>query len=291
MLIIGSHVSMSAPDYIAGCVKEALSYEANTFMFYTGAPQNTKRQPISKLKVNEAKKLMIENSIDLNNIVVHAPYIINLANTIKPEIFDLAKSFLKEEINRVAQIGAQYLILHPGSHVNAGSKEGLEQIVLGLNEVLEEDSSVFICLETMAGKGSELGRTFNELKYIIDNVKHNHLLKVCLDTCHIHDAGYDLNDLDNLLKEFDEIIGLDLLKVIHLNDSKNVKGASKDRHANLGYGEIGFQTLCDVVHHPLLKDTIKILETPWYEGKAYYKKEIEMLRSKNYEEGFLANEI
>lgn len=292
MLYIGSHVGLSAPDYLLGSVKEALSYDANTFMFYTGAPQNTRRKEISELKVDEAKALMKETNIDVSKIVVHAPYIINLANTTKPETFELATSFLKKEIDRVSEIGASYLVLHPGSHVNAGVDKGLEQIVKGLNMVLEKDSNVFICLETMSGKGSELGKNFEEIKYIIDNVTHNHLLKVCLDTCHIHDAGYDIiNNLDGVLNEFDEVIGLDRLAVIHINDSKNEQGASKDRHENLGYGYIGFEALNKIVNHPQLDNVIKILETPWYENKPYYKKEIEMLRNQSFENGYRENEI
>lgn len=291
MLYIGSHVSMSAPDYLVQSVRDAISYGANTFMFYTGAPQNTKRTAISQLKIDEAKKLMEANGIDINNLVVHAPYIINLANTTNESTFELAVSFLKEEIKRVEVIGAQYLVLHPGSHVKAGVEVGLQQIVKGLNEVLEADSSVYICLESMSGKGSELGRNFNELKYIIDNVKNNHLLKICLDTCHLHDAGYDLSDFDHVLNEFDGIIGLDYLKVFHINDSKNEKGAHKDRHANLGYGYIGFDTLNKIVNHPKLDNVIKILETPWHENKPYYKKEIAMLKNQQYEEGFLNHEV
>ncbi|MDL2211574.1 deoxyribonuclease IV [Erysipelotrichaceae bacterium OttesenSCG-928-M19] len=292
MLIIGSHVSMSAPGYLKSAVEEALAYNANTFMFYTGAPQNTKRKEIAELNVEQAKKMMIDNDIDIKNIVVHAPYIINLANTTKEETFSLAVSFLKQEIKRVEEIGAQYLVLHPGSHVNAGEQIGLEQIVKGLNEVLEQDSSVFICLESMSGKGSELGKKFEELKYIIDNVKHKHLLKVCLDTCHLHDAGYDLvNDFENVLNEFDNIIGLEYLKVFHINDSKNPCGASKDRHENIGYGYIGFETLNRIVNHPKLVNVIKILETPWHEGKPYYKKEIDMFRKQLFEEGYRNNEL
>ncbi|MEG0283853.1 MAG: deoxyribonuclease IV [Erysipelotrichales bacterium] len=292
MLYIGSHVSMGAPNYLVQSVEDALSYGANTFMFYTGAPQNTRRTDTSKLKIEEAKELMKENGMDMKNIVVHAPYIINLANTIKPETFELAVSFLKQEIKRVEDIGTQYLVLHPGAHVKAGEEAGLDQIVKGLNEVLEKDSSVYICLETMAGKGTELGCNFEQIKYIIDNVEHNHLLMVCLDTCHIHDAGYDIiNNPQAVLDEFDKVIGLDKLKVIHVNDSKNIQGARKDRHENLGYGEIGFDSLNFFVNHPDLDNVIKVLETPWYNEKPQYKKEIEMLRTQDYIEGFLDNEI
>lgn len=285
-MYIGSHVSMSGPDYLLGAVKEAISYDANTFMFYTGAPQNTRRKPINEMKVEEAKELMSQHGMVLDNLVVHAPYIINLANTIKPETYELAVSFLKQEIARVEEIGAQYLVLHPGSHVQAGSEAGLNQIVKGLDEVLQEDSSVYICLETMSGKGSEIGRNFEEINYIIEHVKHNYLLKVCLDTCHIHDAGYDLSNFDAVLEEFDKIIGLDRLAVIHVNDSKNVLGASKDRHENIGYGEIGFDILANIVNHPKLGEVIKILETPWYEDNPHYKKEIQMLRNNKFEPGY-----
>lgn len=284
-MIIGSHVSMSGKDMLLGSVKEALSYGANTFMFYTGAPQNTARKPISELKVEEAKELMKENGIRLEDIVVHAPYIINLGNTIKKETYDLAVRFLKEEIKRCDAIGATRLVLHPGAHVKAGDEAGLNQIVKGLNEVLSDDQHVKIALETMAGKGSELGRTFEQIQYIIEHVEKNHLLGVCLDTCHIHDGGYDLSEFDNVLDEFDRIIGLDRLLVIHVNDSKNIRGAHKDRHENIGYGYIGFDNLCKIVHHPKLKDVPKILETPYIDKVAPYKEEIEMLRNQTFNSG------
>ncbi len=284
-MIIGSHVSMKGKDMLLGSVKEALSYGANTFMFYTGAPQNTARKPISELRVDEAKTLMKENNIDINNVVVHAPYIINLANTVKAETYELAVRFLKQEIERCEQIGAKRLVLHPGSHVKAGEEVGLNQIVKGLNEVLKNGQKVHIALETMAGKGSELGKTFEEIRYIIDHVEKNELLGVCLDTCHIHDGGYDLNDFDKVLDNFDKIIGLDRLLVIHVNDSKNVKGAHKDRHENIGYGHIGFDVLNYIVHHEKLKNVPKILETPYIDGEAPYQKEIEMLKNQTFNNG------
>lgn len=285
MLKIGSHVSMNGKEMMLGSVKEALSYGATTFMFYTGAPQNTARKPISQLRVEEAKELMEENNMNIDDIVVHAPYIINLANTIKPETFDLAVSFLKQEIERCEAIGASRLVLHPGSHVKAGDEAGLEQIVKGLNMVLKPDQKVRIALETMAGKGSELGRTFDQIQYMIENVEYNELLGVCLDTCHLNDAGYDLSQFDELLEEFDEKIGLDRLLVVHVNDSKNERGAHKDRHENIGYGHIGFEILNKVVHHPKLKDVPKILETPYIDGKAPYKEEIEMFKNQTFNSG------
>ena len=276
-MIIGSHVSMSGKEMLLGSVKEALSYGANTFMFYTGAPQNTARKPIDQLRIEEAKELMKENGIEIDNVVVHAPYIINLANTTKPETFELAVSFLKQEIERCKAIGATRLVLHPGAHVGAGSQIGLERIVEGLNEATKDCGNVKIALETMAGKGSECGRTFDELQYIIENVDNNECLGVCMDTCHLHDAGFDLTKFDDILTEFDQKIGLERLLVVHVNDSKNECGASKDRHEN-----IGFDTLNMIVHHDKLKSVPKILETPYIEKIAPYKEEIEMFRTQTF---------
>ncbi|MBS5115238.1 MAG: deoxyribonuclease IV [Erysipelotrichaceae bacterium] len=285
MLKIGSHVGMSGKEMMLGSVKEALSYNANTFMFYTGAPQNTRRKKVEELNVEAAKQLMLENNIDINDVVVHAPYIINLGNTIKPETFELAVDFLKQEIERVEYIGVKILVLHPGSHVKAGEQLGLNQIVEGLNAVLTPEMNVRIALETMAGKGSELGRNFEELRYIFDHVTYPEKLGVCLDTCHLHDSGYDLTHFDELLEEFDKVIGIDKILVMHINDSKNERGAKKDRHENLGYGYIGFETLCNIVHHPKLENIPKILETPYVDKMPPYQKEIEMLRNKKFEEG------
>lgn len=282
MLKIGSHVAMSGKDMLVGSVKQALSYNATTFMFYTGAPQNTARKPVSQLRVEEAVELMKQHNINIDDVVVHAPYIINLANVVKPETFELAVSFLKQEVERCEAMGMTRLVLHPGSHVKAGEEAGLNQIVKGLNLALRKDQKVKIALETMAGKGSELGKTFDEIKYIIENVENNHLLGVCLDTCHLHDAGYDLTKFDEILEEFDQKIGLDRLMVVHVNDSKNVQGAHKDRHENIGYGHIGFETLNYIVHHPKLVNIPKILETPYIGDHAPYKEEIEMLKNETF---------
>ncbi|MCD7839546.1 MAG: deoxyribonuclease IV [Erysipelotrichaceae bacterium] len=281
-MIIGSHVSMKGKDMLYGAVKEALSYKANTFMFYTGAPQNTFRKSINQLKIEEAQALMKKNNIDIDNVVVHAPYIINLANTIKSETFDLAVRFLKEEINRCEAIGISRMVLHPGSHVKAGEQVGLDKIVEGLNMVLEPNQHVHIAIETMAGKGSELGYRFDQLKYIMKHTKYNELLGVTMDTCHMHDAGYDLTKFDDILAEFDEKIGIDKILVVHVNDSKNPMGSHKDRHENIGYGYIGFETLNAIVHHPLLKDVPKILETPYIDEHAPYKDEIDMFRKQKF---------
>lgn len=284
---IGSHVSMSAPDYLLGAVKEALSYEANALMIYTGPPQNTRRKEIKDMLVEDAHALMKEHDISLDSIIVHAPYIINLANCAKKETFELAVEFLTKEIERVKGIGASILVLHPGSHVGAGEAAGLEKIVSGLDEAMKNIGNVQIAIETMSGKGSEVGYQFEHIRYIIDHVKHSDQIKVCLDTCHIHDAGYDLKEFDTVLEKFDEIIGLDRLVCVHVNDSKNVQGAKKDRHANLGFGEIGFDALCHVVHHPKLASVVKILETPYVEEHPPYRHEIAMLKAKRFDETIL----
>ncbi len=284
---IGSHVSMSAPDFVLGSVKEALSYGANAFMLYSGAPQNTRRQPLEKMKIEEAKQLMADNAIAPDHMIVHAPYIINLANTLKPETYEIAVSFLKEEIKRTQALGAKYIVLHPGSHVKAGEDVGLASIVKGLDEAMQDIQDVCIALETMAGKGSELGYTFEQIKYIMDHVQKSDHIKVCLDTCHINDAGYDIADFDAVLDHFDRVIGLEHLVCVHLNDSKNEKGARKDRHANIGFGEIGFATLANIANHPKLKDVVKILETPYVEGNPPYRYEIEMLKKQEFDESIM----
>ena len=288
---IGSHVGMSGKEMLLGSAKEAVSYGANTFMFYTGAPQNTRRKDISELNINPAWDYMKTNGIE--EIIVHAPYIINLGNAAKAETFELAVNFLKLEIERTEACRSKTLILHPGSHVGEGVDIGINQIIKGLNEVLTKDTNVNIALETMSGKGSELGRSFEELARIYDGVKYNDKLRVCFDTCHTHDSGYDIiHDFDGVIEKFDKILGKDQIALFHINDSKNVCGASKDRHANLGFGEIGFDALSYIVHHPDFTDVPKILETPWISSptkdkKSYapYKFEIEMLKKKAFDAG------
>ena len=285
-LMIGSHVSFKKEDGLLGSVKEALSYKANTFMFYTGAPQNAKRLPINMELVDEAKKMMIDNGIDINNVIVHAPYIINLANG-----DDFAVSFLRQEVERCIKIGINKLVLHPGSYVSLSKEEGLNNIVLGLNKILNKDMNIKILLETMAGKGTEIGCSFEDLKYIIDNVKYNEKLGVCLDTCHINDAGYDISSFDNVMMEFDNIIGIERLLCLHINDSKNIRGSKKDRHENFGFGTLGFDNLLKIVYYPNLESVPKILETPYVskdddsKERLYppYKEEIEMIRNKKFD--------
>ncbi|MEG1475111.1 MAG: deoxyribonuclease IV, partial [Longicatena sp.] len=271
---IGSHVSMSAPDFILGSVREAISYGANAFMLYTGAPQNTRRRDMEELKIKEALVLMDQEGIEQSSLMVHAPYIINLGNCQKAETFDLGVEFLRKEIARVQAIGSTTLILHPGSHVQAGLDKGLDKIVEGLDLAMNNIGNVNIAIETMSGKGSEIGFQFEHIQYIVDHVANPTHIKVCMDTCHLHDAGYELGDFDKILDEFDSLIGLERLVCIHINDSKNSKGAKKDRHANIGFGEIGFDKLNAIVHNPRLEEVVKILETPYVEDCPPYQYEI-----------------
>ncbi|RHW41038.1 deoxyribonuclease IV [Neobacillus notoginsengisoli] len=286
MLKIGSHVSMSGKDMLLAASREAVSYGSNTFMIYTGAPQNTRRKKIEELNIEAGRRHMEEHGI--GDIVVHAPYIINIGNTTNPATFELGVTFLRSEMERTEALGAKQIVLHPGAHVGAGTEAGIRRIVEGLNEVLTGDAKVQVALETMAGKGSECGKSFEELAMIIDGVHYNDQLSVCFDTCHTHDAGYDIvNDFDGVLNEFDKIVGIERLKVLHINDSKNAVGMRKDRHENIGYGHIGFDALSYIVHHPQLIDVPKILETPYIgEDKKNkvppYKHEIEMLRNKEF---------
>ena len=260
---IGSHVGMSGKDMLLGSAKEAVSYGADTFMFYTGAPQNTRRKEISELNTEPAWDYMKEHGIE--EIIVHAPYIINLANTVKPETYELAERFLALELERTAACRSQVLILHPGSHVGAGVDAGIAR------------------------------RSFEELARIYDGVTCSDKLRVCFDTCHTSDSGYDIiHDFDGVIEKFDRLIGKDQIAVFHINDSKNPAGASKDRHANIGFGQIGFEALNYIVHHPDFQDVPKILETPYVPSPtqakksfAPYKYEIEMLRQKTFDPDLL----
>ena len=284
-LYLGCHVSMSGPDYYLGSVKEALSYEANTFMFYTGAPQNTIRLPLERLKIAEGRALIKESGLDENKIVVHAPYIINIANQLNVDNYEMGKRHLLNEIQRTYAFGPKILVLHPGSHVSTGEENGIDSIVKALNEVLDQDNTdVKIALETMAGKGSEMGTSFEQFKEIISKLNKPERVGICLDTCHINDNDFDVSDIDSILDSFDKILGLDKLLVVHVNDTKNPRGAHKDRHENIGYGYLGFETLNKVVHHQRLQGIPMILETPYYEGNPPYKKEIEMFRKQSFED-------
>ena len=262
MLKLGSHVGMKGKEMFLGSAKEAFSYGANTFMVFTGAPQNTKRKPTGELNIDAALAYMEEHRI--TEPVIHAPYIINLGNSINAETFRLAVDFLSMDVERTAAMGSHTLVLHPGAHVGAGCEAGIRKIAEGLNEILSKDTPCHIALETMAGKGSEIGRSFEELAAIFDQVSHNEKLRICLDTCHMHDAGYDIiHGFDGVLAKLDRLIGIDKVAVLHINDSKNPCGAGKARHANIGDGHIGFEALHRIVHHPAFEDIPKILETPY----------------------------
>lgn len=284
MLIIGSHVSFNSKEQLLGSVREAISYGSNTFMFYTGAPQNTFRSKISFEKTSEAVKLMVDNNIEVKNIVAHSPYIINLANDKDEEKYNFSINFLIEEVKRCSEMKIEYLVLHPGSHVGLGIDKGINNIIKALNIVNKQNDSVVILLETMAGKGTEIGSNFFELKKIIDGVEDKNKIGICLDTCHLNDSGYDIENFDSLLDEFNQIIGIDYIRCVHINDSKNISGSKKDRHENFGYGTIGFDTLINIVYNKRLENIPKILETPWIGEKAPYKEEIEMIKNKKFNE-------
>lgn len=288
-LKIGSHVGMSGKEMFLGSVKEAISYGGNTFMIYTGAPQNTRRKKIEELNIEAGWELMRTHGIE--EFIVHAPYIINLANTVKPEVYELAVDFLQLEIERTQALGSKVLVLHPGAHVGAGAEAGMEQIAKGLNEVLTADTKVMVALETMAGKGSEIGRNFEELARIYDKVVYNDKLRVCFDTCHVSDSGYDIvNDYETVMDQFDRIIGKKQIAAFHINDSKNPCGAGKDRHENAGFGHIGFEALSRVIYDEDFVAIPKILESPYVPGneekvKTYppYKYEIEMYKNRVFD--------
>lgn len=286
MLIIGSHVGFRKDDQLLGSLKEALSYGANTFMFYTGAPQNTKRYPIEDGLTLEAMQLMRNEGLDYSKVVVHAPYIVNLANDSDPDKYKFSVDFLQEEIERCKMLGITKLVLHPGSHVGLGIDRAIANISNAINMI--NNDSVTILLETMAGKGTEVGSKLEELKQIIDLVNDKEHIGVCLDTCHLSDAGYDISNFNKFLDEFDKVIGLNKIGCVHVNDSKNERGAHKDRHENFGFGCIGFDTLLKIVYNDRLEDVPKILETP-YVDRDYppYKYEIEMIKKKVFDDKLL----
>ena len=283
MLLIGSHVGFKKDTQILGSLEEALSYGSTTFMFYTGAPQNTKRCEISDELTLLALNKMKDTDIDYSKVIVHAPYIINLANNKDPDKFMFSVRFLQEEVERCSKLGIKNMVLHPGSHVGLGIDEGISNIVTGLNMILD-NSDVTILLETMAGKGTEIGSNFNEIKKIINGVHNKERIGVCMDTCHMNDAGYDLTDFDKLLNYFDEVVGLEFLHCIHINDSKNGKSSHKDRHENIGFGTIGFDTLISIIYNERLSE---ILETPYVGEYPPYKYEIEMIKNKKFDHNII----
>lgn len=282
-LYLGCHVGMKGPNYLIGSINEALSYNANALMLYTGPNQSTLRTDINKLKIDEFKAECKKHNFNLNNVVVHAPYIVNLATNdeIKAKFY---RDFIIEDLKRTQKIGAKYFVLHPGNAIGIDRKLGLYNIISNINKIYDNnpDLDVVICLETMSGKGNELGINFDELSFLINEAKHRDKIGICLDSCHINDSGYDINDWDSIFQEFDQKIGLKYLHVIHVNDSKNIKGSHKDRHENIGYGTIGLKNLNKLVFHPKTNGIVKILETPWYENKPFYKEEIEILKSNKF---------
>ena len=290
-LIIGSHVSFKSDKQLLGSVNEALSYGANTFMFYTGAPQNTMRSNINDNLTNKALEVMKENNINIDNVIVHAPYIVNLAK----EDNDFAISFLKQEIKRCSMLHIKYMVLHPGSSVSITKEEGINNIINALNIILDNEYDVTICLETMAGKGNEVGSNLLEIKNIINKIEYQNKIGVCLDTCHLNDAGYDISNFDSILDEIDKLIGIDKIKCIHINDSKNILGSKKDRHENIGLGSIGFNNLINVIYNKRISNIPKILETPYVtidnnsKDKIYppYKQEIDMIKNKSFDNNLL----
>ena len=290
MIYIGSHVSFKSDTGLLGSVKESIGYGSNAFMFYTGAPQNTQRSEINDLQTYEGMKLMQENNIKLENVIVHAPYIINLANNKEIDKWEFTCNFLRQEINRCNQLGVKYLVLHPGSSVGLDREYAINNIINGLNNVLVKDDTIQILLETMALKGTEIG-SIDEIKTIIDGINQKDNIGVCLDTCHLNDAGVDLKEFDKFLDEFDSKIGLDKIKCVHVNDSKNEFNSHKDRHENIGFGTIGFDTLINIIYNERLINVPKILETPFIDKEyAPYKFEIEMIRNKKFNEN-LYNDV
>ena len=279
MIRIGAHCSMKSPLYLEGSVNEALSYDANALMIYTGPPQNTKRSPLEALHIERARELMRQHGMTMDAMVVHAPYIINLGNSVNPSTYDLAINFLRMEIERVQCIGAKYIVLHPGSHTTGSFEDGVRYIIDGLNQILKPSDTIMILLETMAGKGSEIGKDLETLKWIKDHVHLSDHIGFCVDTCHMHDGGYDLSNVDQWNDTLDATLGLTNIPVMHINDSKNPRASHKDRHANIGKGYIGFATLHTIVTHPRLEHVIKILETPYIDGNPPYGAEIKALRS------------
>lgn len=294
MLIIGSHVSFGK-NQLLGATEEAISYGSNTFMFYTGAPTNTVRKDIDNKYTQEAINLMQANNIDIKNVVCHAPYIVNLGNASDPDKYNFSKDFIKKELTRCDEMGITKMVLHPGNAIGITPEEGLNNIAEALNYILDGTTKCLILLETMAGKGTECGRTTEELAYIINKVDRKEQIGVCLDTCHLNDSGYSIKEFDKYLDEFDSLIGIDKIKCVHINDSKNDQGSHKDRHANFGMGSLGFDTLINVIYNERLTNVPKILETPYIgdtddsKERIYppYKYEIEMIRNKEFDPSFL----
>lgn len=289
MLYIGSHTSYLKDKGLLGVVEESISYGSNIFMFYTGSNQSTLRFPINKELTEKAHKIMLENGFDKTKCIVHAPFIINLANNTDPAKYNFYINFFKEELKRCIELDIRNMVLHPGSYTSLDRQTGIENIAFGLNEALKDINGVNLLLEYMSGKGTEVGSSIDDLSGIINLLDESVKEKVfvCLDTCHMNDSGIDIANIEEFLDEFDKKIGINKIKCIHINDSYNVVGSHKDRHANIGYGTIGFEKLLNVIYNSRLDNIPKILETPWInrnEKNTYapYKYEIEMIRNKKF---------
>lgn len=288
-MILGCHVNFGS-EQLLGSAKQAVEYGANAFMFYTGAPQNTIRKPLNEQIIRDAKEYMEAHGICLSHVICHAPYIVNLANKKDIHKWEFGIRFLKQEIERCEMMGVTKMVIHPGSAVGISKNEGLQNIIDAFNVVTLDQQKCMILLETMAGKGSECGFSLEEIKMILDGVHHRHLFGVCIDTCHLNDAGYDMHNFEQFLDEFDGIIGLENILCVHLNDSKNERGTRKDRHENIGFGTLGFDTLLFICNHEKLKEVPKILETPYVgtdkndKTRIYppYRFEIEMLKRQTF---------
>ena len=273
MLNIGCHLSVSK-GFLA-MAKEAVSIDANTFQFFTRNPRGSKAKDIDESDINKFLEFAKEHNFV--KVLAHAPYTLNPCSK-DEKTREFALETMADDLKRMEYIPGNMYNFHPGSHTGQGSEEGIKQIAFALNSILTEDIHTTVLLETMAGKGTEVGRNFNEIRSIIDSVNLNEKLGVCLDTCHVHDGGYDIvNDIDGVLDEFDKIIGLERLCAIHLNDSMNVCGSHKDRHQKIGEGEIGLEAIEKIINNPRLKGIPFYLETPNdIEG---YKREIALLKS------------
>lgn len=272
-ITIGSHLSM-AKGY-AAMGREAVRLGANTFAFFTRNPRGGNAKALDPQDVAALTQILAEHHF--GTLVAHAPYTLNLCSA-KPDVVSFARRALAEDIERMERLPGNYLNFHPGSHVGQGVERGIGLIAEGLNEALVPGQTTTVLLETMAGKGTEVGRTFEELERIIELVDHDELLGVCLDTCHVWDAGYDIvDDLGGVLDEFDRVIGLGHLKALHVNDSKNARGSHKDRHERIGHGHIGLDAFAAIVRDPRLAGLPMILETP--NKPAGYRYEIALLRA------------
>lgn len=270
---IGCHLSVANGFYKAGL--QAVSIGANSFQFFTRNPRGGRAKELNLNDLDKLRTLMKEH--DFGSILAHGSYTMNLCSN-KEETREYAKDLLKDDLKRVAQIPGAIYVFHPGSHVKQGVDKGIEYIIEALNEAITEPLDVVVCLEAMSGKGTEIGRSFEELKRIIDGVKYNENLGVCIDTCHLYSAGYDIvDDLDKVLSEFDEILGLNRLKAIHLNDSKMPFNSNKDRHERIGEGTLGLEGILRLINHPVLKNIPFNLETP--NEISGYAEEINLLKS------------